>query len=173
MKTYNFIQQEEKDYCVPACLQMVLDRNGLKFDSQKKIIEECGNKIHLKDTFDNYLKMKGYKMHCINFLVNQSLSRDFDILTREALSLDCDIIVGYAYEKLHHSHNEANHVSILNEYNKKIKPSVTLIDPNVHPDGVVYCEFDELIKSMFEIGNGFHIIHKDKSILETLKDKYN
>lgn len=171
MKTYKFRQQEDKYYCVPACLQMVLDRNGIKFDSQKKIIEECGNKIHIKDTLNNYFEIKNYNLHCIDFLVNQSFSREFESLTREALELDCDIIVGCALESLNRPKNKVYHVSIVYLYNHK-EPDTILIDPDVSPDGLVSCDFKNLIRAMFNAEDGFHIIHKDKKVLERIRNKY-
>ena len=173
MKPYKFLQQEDKFLCLPACLQMVLDRNSLEFDSQIKILEECGNNIRKINTIDNFFRLKQYPLHCLDFIFTRSFCRDFDELTKEALNLDCDILVGYAYENLYNTLKKADHVSILKNYNKKTKPNTTLIDPAVDPDGVVYCNFDELIKSMFTADDGFHIIHKDKNLLERLRNKYH
>lgn len=169
---YKFLPQKEPNYCVPACLQMILEKNKLKYDSQKRILEICGKNIEKPNTINNYFKSENYPLHCFDFLVNQSFFREFEELTKEALKLNCDILVGYAYESLHDTSNEANHVSILYKYNKTNKLDTTLIDPSVPIDGIVHCDFNKLQHAIFEVEDGFHIIHKNQKVLRRLSEKY-
>lgn len=172
MRKYKFIRQEEKDYCIPACLQIILEKNNLRYDTQKSILESCGKNIEKPNTIDNYFKSKNYPLDCFDFSVKQSFFREFEELTKEALKLNCDILVSYAYEVLNSTINKADHVSILYTYGKSTKPDTILIDPSVPPDGIVHCDFNKLRRAIFEVNGAFHIMHKNKKILEKLAEKY-
>ncbi len=172
MKKYTFITQEDPHYCLPACLQMILEENNYQYDSQEKILKECGDEIR-NNNIEKYLKTKNYPLHSEDFLVNQSLSRDFDKLVEEALNQNCDILVGYAFDKLHNTEKEGNHVSILYDYEfNNDDDNTILIDPNVKHNGIVHCNFDNLVRAMFTVSGGFHIIHPSQKILEQLREYF-
>jgi hypothetical protein len=171
MKNYRFIAQEQEHYCVPACLQMVLDRHSLQFDSQEQILADCTDRIREPGTIARYLCSKRYPLHCIDMPVNQSFSREFNSLADHALASGCDIIVGYAWDKLHNTQSRGDHVSLLVNCQRQ-HPEITLIDPAKAPDGIFHTDLPGLVHAMFEVGDGFHLMHRHWQVLEKIARDY-
>lgn len=165
MRQYEHIPQENDFYCVPACLQMILKSRGLAFDSQKQIMTECGNKLHIKDEFETYLRNKKIPLHCHEFSVRESSGRDFDSFVDDALKNDCDILVTYAFEELYKTPNKGNHASLLLSHGIQC---ATLIDPDSKTKNPAQVSFDDLIRAMFVAYGGFHCFHQDKNVLERI-----
>jgi len=140
MKEYNLTEQEKDSWCVPACLQSILEQRGI-FLSQEHIakrlridkegLENMGN-------LNEFLREHDLELH----FMSPFLTIEADLILKERLRDDTDVLVAYDYLKLHnmlrHQSNIGKHVSIVIDYNPSLD-QVTLIDPskkqstNVHP----------------------------------------
>lgn len=175
LQGYTFIRQEQKEFCVPACIQMVLGRRGISFDRQEKIASELGKHIEKPGAIMSYFQNRGISLHCTEFFFNQCLDRDFDLLGREALDQGVDVMVGYAWDVLYSSQGVNNHTALLGSIEFKPPQAIAwLVDPARSEPGVVYCDFWRLASAARAIhGGGYYLIHPQKQVLERLMERFS
>lgn len=166
MRHYEYIPQEKSDYCIPACLQIILKSRNLPCDSQKQIMEECGRNIGIEGTIGSYFEKKGIPLSCVDFKIRKSFFREFEHFVKSVLSSDGDLLVMYAYEALHEQKEEVNHASLLVECDGK---NAVLLDPDNTSKGIIRIPYEKLINALYKGEDGFHCIHPDANVLETLE----
>jgi hypothetical protein len=171
---YSHILQESDRFCVPACLQIILKRREIPFDSQIKIFDEFGEKgssgLKLKkDELDKYFISKNIPLCALSFPISESFFRDYDFFTREALSLNCDIITTYAYDKLHKTPGEGNHASLVIH---STATSFLLLDPDSKTNKSYSVSIDDLVNAMHVVSGGFHCVNEDLDLLKRLNKNW-
>lgn len=111
---YYFCRQDEKNFCVPACLQSIIHRRFGEILEQKDIFDkfekaEQGvmlNENNLNKFLERYnLKSKYYHPKMSMY--------DIDDILIEALSINTDIIFAFYSEILYHKKRELNHAALV------------------------------------------------------------
>ncbi len=148
---------------------MILKIHNVPFDSQKQILEECGRGIGIKGTIDSYFRRKQIPLSCVDFRVQESFPREFELFVGEALNNGCDLLIMYACEALYPIKEEINHASLLVGFDGK---NATLLNPYFKEKDVVGVPFDKLIYALFKGKDGFHCIHPDSNILKNISKNY-
>ena len=170
---YTFIAQERDNYCVSACLQMILLKRELAYQNQPQIHNELkGNAEGVAlngKSLENFIRSNNYFLHCLELPVRYSQLKEFEELVKQGLDKECDILVGVAYEQLTSTTKEINHAILIEEYNSHSN-EVSLIDPARELG--IKCPFSTLIRSLFISNNAFYFFHSDNETLKRIKEKY-
>lgn len=167
--TYHYLPQEQHNFCVPACLQMILQSRGFSYESQSKLYEECDEGFIRKGLFEDFLQRNKYSIHSLDLYVRKLQLKEFEKLVECGLQNRCNILVTVAYEFLVGGNRELNHALLVEEYDLD-SDLIGLIDP-AREEGI-NCDFSTLMNAMFTVSGGFHLFHPDLSLLENLKEKY-
>ncbi len=167
--TYHYLSQQQNNFCVPACLQMILQSRGFHYKSQSKLYEECERGVIRKGLFEDFLQRNKYPLHCLDFSVRESQLKEFEKLVESGFQNRCNILVTVAYEFLVGGNRELNHALLVEEYDLDFD-LISLIDP-AREEGI-NCYFSSLMNAMFTVSGGFHVFHPDLMVLEDLKSKY-
>lgn len=128
---YRLIKQEPY-FCVPRCLQMILDRNNIPYDSQSEIAKELGfrNDEKYKGTqvqkeeysIDNYLKRHKIPL-TYKYIYNLNYKEVKELLNKHK---DDDIVACYKRGIMFGKNLEGGHATIIEKVKNDI---VTLIYP--------------------------------------------
>ncbi len=166
---YYHLPQEQNNFCLPACLQMILDSRGFTYQNQSSLYQECETGFLRNGLLEDFLYQNKYPLHCLDFYVRQSQLKEFEQLVDKGLKRDCNILVSVAYEVLMGCSKELNHTLIITEYDPHCD-RIDLIDP-AQKEGIS-CNFSTLMNAIFTVSGAFHLFHPDLSLLHDLKEKY-
>ena len=126
---YKLIKQEPY-CCVPRCLQMIFDRNNIKYDTQVNIAKELGLKYKhgtqvqkKKYSIDNYLEKHN---------ISLSFKYEFNLNYNEVVNLlkkhkNDDIVVCYKRGVMFGKNLDGGHATIIEKIDDE--DNVTLIYP--------------------------------------------
>ena len=119
---YKFFAQEKDNWCVPACLQSILDRRGFSVLPQKfiySLLETNKNGVILNNkNLNHFLNFYGLKSE---YFHDKTSFLEIDFLLKETLESNRDILAGYYF-------NSSNkHASLLKRINLD---EIILHDPN-------------------------------------------
>jgi len=145
--------KQEKNFCVAACLQSVLDRRKIPVLSQKEISGFFPMRENGVDLSPENLKeiLKRFSLGCEYFHPRKT-EIDVDVLIQEAFSRDSDILTGYGFD-LPCIQKGIGHASLIEDFNGFF---FYLLDPQ---RGITTREYYDLIRAMdFDDGCGFYII---------------
>jgi len=161
MKYTHYIQ-ERSYWCVPACLESILESKGVLTTQQdiaeKLNITQDGLEQLDKNTINKFLEE--YNLNC-RFSSYFLGDLEPDSWLNEELK-ENNVLVAYNYQKLHNSEGYNNHVSIVVKYNIQ-NDKVTLLDPSKEEQVTVplYGPDKSLVNCMQSKENmkyGFYII---------------
>lgn len=182
MKKYKVIKQEPYT-CVPACLQIILDKNNIEYESQKQIGNSLGLilPVEYKDEFNNVrvgvkpeagygtqIHKEEYSIN--NYFKNQNIPlkeeyyfiseiKDIEAFLNKNLIAN-DIIVCFNNNILFHDGNDYGHVALIEEYKNN---RVTLLEVDGDID-FKEIELEELLEAIGKHGKdnraGFWVISK-------------
>jgi len=165
-KNYEHFQQEKPDWCLPACMQSIIQFRTLARFPQARLAElskttESGTKISEKK-LDEFIKSFGF-LSCEH--LNPFTTPYFDYAEKfleERLADNNDVLVFYNYLALQQIQGEhSRHVSIVTRFNPKSE-KVYLHDPAQKPISIVdLFGAHSLINSMQareNMDHGFYVI---------------
>ena len=149
---YNLSQQEEGNWCLPACLQAVLRRHEI-YEEQEDIardlgVDEDGAKIK---RIEEFLKQRGFSFEDYNY--NQTPFNEPNFLLNEARIRGDDVLVDIPVQK-----RDVKHSLLLQDIQGN---ELIMLDP----DGVVKRTRNlyELHREMFQRKmGGFSVIKRVK-----------
>lgn len=163
-------------HCVPACLEMILRRNGITDFSQEKIGQELSVIIPEFHTLenenygvifkDNEVINVFFKRHQLpfketytpyNHIPNDML---FEFIEEE-ISINHDIMVGFYFSTLYTGKgSRAGHVALIESL---LNPNVGLVDPGSSPSFLAErkeINIYNLVQAIAERKNGYSIISR-------------
>lgn len=163
-------------HCVPACLEMILKRNGITDFSQETIGQELSVIIPEFHTLenenygvvfnDNEVINAFFKRHQLpfketytpyNHIPNDML---FEFIEEE-ISKNHDIMVGFYFSTLYTGKGKrAGHVALIESL---LDPNLVLVDPGSHPNFPAErkeINLYNLVQAITERKNGYSIISK-------------
>lgn len=128
---YPSILQEKENWCVPACLQAIIQSRCLVAPSQQEIADVLGVKedgLDLsEEVFESFLGPYCLKCDFYNPFIGPIES---DLILRLCLTANSDLTVAYDHAELHKTKKRlGQHFSIVTDYDL-IRDTVELIDPS-------------------------------------------
>lgn len=167
---YNLKRQEDKEWCLPACIQAIIKLRRFMEPSQREIAEflDVGDK-----GFDGSVEeidkfFRRYNIGCRHVNPFMTLSEPPDIILETELNDSTDIMVAYDYLRLHNGpmakNRPAKHFSIVQSYQPK-REKVEILDPsrNKMEMARAVC-LDDLVNSMQAREDeryGFYIVERN------------
>lgn len=132
---YNLRRQEDKQWCLPACIQAIIKLRRFMEPSQREIAEflNVGDR-GFDDSVDEIDKFfRRYRLVCRHVNPFMTLSEPPDIILETELNDSTDIMVAYDYLRLHKGpmakDRPAKHFSIVHSY-KPREEHVEILDPS-------------------------------------------
>jgi ABC-type bacteriocin/lantibiotic exporter with double-glycine peptidase domain len=127
MKPYHQVRQEKESWCLPTCLESILEYRDKKV-SQEEIAKRLGIN-GLGFDFDlrklkYFLDFYGLDCKFTNPMLELSGA---DLILQETFK-DCDVLVAYDSGKLNDSKKIVKHVSLISDYNS-LNDKIILYDP--------------------------------------------
>lgn len=145
---YRIFLPEKPNYCVPSCVQSILERRKLPMPSQEEIfakLKKDGNGV-VMESIDNVVSQYGLK---VSYAHKQLSIAEIDFVVEEALKENADIIAAFRYDLLFEKEKEIRHASLVDSFSY---PDITLLDL-----GTV--NFSSLLQAMPLDGCGFYLLN--------------
>lgn len=151
-------------FCLPSCLQSVLDRRGFSVPRQEEISLYFGegdgnfglNLIVTEQDLNTFLRRYNLRAK------HEIPEANTDLTIKSALSNNFDILVAYSFSHLFKTQKPALHVSLVADFNEGVEKEILLFDSGFQDSFLRRASLPDLIQSMIateSANSGFYLIN--------------